>query len=76
MRAPTGLSRADVIGAERRAASARCSAICSANDFPSWTASLNISYPLGTSQQEANLARARLQQTQRRRSPLKNRSCR
>jgi outer membrane protein TolC len=34
------------------------------NDFPSWTASINISYPLGASQPEANLARARLQYTQ------------
>jgi outer membrane protein len=31
---------------------------------PSWTASLNISYPIGTSQAEANLARARLQYSQ------------
>ncbi len=31
---------------------------------PRWTAALNISYPLGTSTQEANLARTRLQQTQ------------
>ena len=31
---------------------------------PRWTASLNISYPLGTSVQDANLARTRLQQTQ------------
>ena len=31
------------------------------NDFPNWTVSLNISYPLGTTQQEANLARVRLQ---------------
>jgi outer membrane protein TolC len=34
------------------------------NDFPSWTASLNISYPLGSTPQAANLARARLQYTQ------------
>jgi outer membrane protein TolC len=34
------------------------------NDFPNWTASLNIRYPIGTSQQEANLARARLQYQQ------------
>jgi outer membrane protein TolC len=34
------------------------------NDFPTWTASLNIRYPIGTSQQEANLARARLQYAQ------------
>jgi outer membrane protein len=31
---------------------------------PSWTASLNISYPIGTSSAEANLARARLQYSQ------------
>jgi outer membrane protein TolC len=34
------------------------------NDFPNWTASLNISYPLGRSASEANLARVRLQQNQ------------
>ena len=34
------------------------------NDFPNWTASLNISYPLGKSAAEANLARVRLQQNQ------------
>jgi outer membrane protein len=31
---------------------------------PSWTASLNISYPIGTSQADANLARTRLQYSQ------------
>lgn len=31
---------------------------------PRWTAAVNISYPLGTSSQEANLARTRLQNTQ------------
>ncbi len=35
-----------------------------ANDFPSWTAAVNISYPLGASQPQANLARARLQYSQ------------
>jgi outer membrane protein TolC len=34
------------------------------NSFPSWTAALNISYPIGLSQAEANLARVRLQHTQ------------
>lgn len=34
------------------------------NNFPRWTAALNISYPIGHTQQEANLARARLQQSQ------------
>ena len=37
-----------------------------AGDFPSWTLSLNLSYPLGTSNAEAQLARARLQDTQAR----------
>lgn len=31
---------------------------------PSWTAALNITYPLGTSQADANLARTRLQYSQ------------
>jgi outer membrane protein TolC len=31
---------------------------------PSWTAALNISYPIGTSQAEASLARTRLQYSQ------------
>src|SRR4029453_343838 len=31
---------------------------------PSWTASLNIPYPIGTSQADANLARTRLQYSQ------------
>ena len=35
------------------------------NDFPSWTASVNISYPLGGTPQAANESRARLQYTQR-----------
>jgi outer membrane protein TolC len=35
-----------------------------ANQYPSWTVGLNISYPLGHSQQEANLARAQLATTQ------------
>src|SRR6185503_10445718 len=35
-----------------------------ANRFPQWTASLNISYPIGTSQQEASLARARIEYSQ------------
>jgi outer membrane protein TolC len=34
------------------------------NDFPSWTASLNISYPIGQTPQEANVARTRLQYVQ------------
>jgi outer membrane protein TolC len=34
-----------------------------ANDFPSWTASLNISYPIGATAQEAAVARTRLDYT-------------
>jgi outer membrane protein TolC len=34
------------------------------NEYPTWTVGLNISYPLGTSQQEAGLARARLEYSQ------------
>jgi outer membrane protein TolC len=34
------------------------------NDFPSWTASLNISYPLGQTPEAAGAARARLQYMQ------------
>ena len=35
-----------------------------ANDYPTWNVALNFSYPLGTSTAEANLARARVQQSQ------------
>jgi outer membrane protein len=31
------------------------------NDFPNWTASLTVNYPIGITQQQANLARARVQ---------------
>ena len=45
-----------------------------ANDFPSWTASLNVSYPIGTNPQDVALARTRLeysqQQTQLRNAEL------
>ncbi|MBI4477058.1 MAG: TolC family protein [Acidobacteria bacterium] len=34
------------------------------NDFPIWTLSLQVGYPIGTSATEANLARARLQYQQ------------
>jgi len=34
------------------------------NQYPSWTLGLSISYPLGHSPQEANLAKAQLQTTQ------------
>jgi outer membrane protein TolC len=34
------------------------------NSYPNWTAQLNISYPIGTSTSEANLARVQLEKTQ------------
>ena len=34
------------------------------NDYPTWNVTLNFSYPLGTSTAEANLARARIQESQ------------
>jgi outer membrane protein len=34
------------------------------NDFPNWTASLNISYPIGPTPADSSLARARLQYSQ------------
>lgn len=34
------------------------------NQYPNWTLALNISYPIGRSQQQANLARAQLETTQ------------
>ena len=52
----------------------RCSATCSATTFPSWTASLNISYPLGqTAGGRTSRARGcstRQQQTQLRKAEL------
>jgi outer membrane protein TolC len=33
-------------------------------NYPTWNVSLNVSYPLGTSAQEANVARAHIQQNQ------------
>jgi outer membrane protein len=35
-----------------------------ANRYPQWTASLNVSYPIGASQQQASLARARIEYSQ------------
>lgn len=34
------------------------------NEYPTWTASISISYPIGGSSQDASLARARLQHSQ------------
>jgi len=63
VRAPgVGLAPGEIIGEERRGLGSVLGDLLT-NDFPQWTASLNFSYPLGTSQDEAALARARLQQT-------------
>jgi outer membrane protein TolC len=35
-----------------------------ANNFPNWTVSLNVGYPIGVATEEANLARSRLQYSQ------------
>jgi HAE1 family hydrophobic/amphiphilic exporter-1 len=58
-----GLTPGAIIGETHRSYTSVLSDLLT-NDFPTWTAALSISYPIGTSQQEANLARARLQQTQ------------
>ena len=52
-------------GSRRRiaAGAARCERML-ARDAPRWTVGVQVSYPLGRSTQEVNLARARLQQTQ------------
>ena len=61
LRAPaTGLAPGEIVGQTNRGFGSVLNDLLT-NDFPTWTASLNISYPLGTSQQEANLARARVQ---------------
>jgi HAE1 family hydrophobic/amphiphilic exporter-1 len=57
---PFGPGTGAVIGQTQRGFGTVLSDIFT-NDFPNWTASLNISYPLGTSDAQAGLARARLQ---------------
>jgi len=62
---PFGPGTGAVVGETQRAFSTVLSDLFT-NQFPSWTAGVNISYPLGTSTAEANLARVRLQQSQSR----------
>lgn len=52
-----------VIGRSKRSFAAVLGDLFS-NDFPSWTASLSVSYPIGATPQEAGLARTRLQYSQ------------
>jgi outer membrane protein TolC len=71
IRAPgIGLTPGDVIGEQRRGFGSVLGDLVT-NDFPAWTAGVSISYPIGTSSAEANLARTRLQQT-RLETQLKN----
>ncbi len=60
---PLGPGTGDPIGFSQRSFGAVLGDVF-ANDYPSWTAGVNISYPIGRSQQEAALARTRLQRTQ------------
>ena len=53
----------EVIGQNERAFGAVLGDLVT-SDFPTWTASLQIRYPLGRTSQEVNLARARLQYSQ------------
>ncbi len=60
---PLGPGTGEVIGQLQRSFATVLSDLLG-NEYPSWTAALNISYPIGTSQAEANLARVRLQHSQ------------
>jgi HAE1 family hydrophobic/amphiphilic exporter-1 len=57
-----GLAPGEIIGEQRRGFGTVLGDLVT-NDFPAWTLSLNMSYPIGTSQQKVNLARTRLEQT-------------
>jgi outer membrane protein len=58
-----GLTPGDIVGEERRGFGSVLGDLFS-NDFPTWTLGVNVSYPIGRSPQEANLARTRVQRTQ------------
>jgi outer membrane protein TolC len=60
---PFGPGTGDVIGQSQRGYTSVLGDLFR-NTYPSWTASLNISYPIGMSQAEASLARVRLQRNQ------------
>jgi outer membrane protein TolC len=60
---PFGPGTGDVIGRTQRNYGSVLSDLF-ANRYPTWTLSLNIGYPIGTSTAEAGLARARLQDRQ------------
>ena len=60
---PCGPGTGAVVGATQRGFGTVLGDLFS-NDYPNWTAQLNISYPIGTSPSEAGLARARVQRSQ------------
>jgi outer membrane protein TolC len=60
---PFGPGTGEVIGEAQRGYATVISDLFT-NQYPSWTASVNVSYPIGTSPAQANLARVRLQQNQ------------
>ena len=60
---PFGPGTGDPIGSSNRGFSSVLSDLF-VNQYPNWTAGLNISYPIGTSSAEANLARVQLEKSQ------------
>jgi outer membrane protein len=60
---PFGPGTGDVIGSSNRGFTSVLSDLF-VNQYPNWTAGLNISYPVGTSSAEANLARVQLEKSQ------------
>jgi HAE1 family hydrophobic/amphiphilic exporter-1 len=63
LRAPgIGLAPGEIIGEQRRGFGSVIGDLL-ANDFPAWTFSVNLSYPIGRSPQQASLARTRLERT-------------
>ena len=60
---PFGPGTGDIIGRTQRNYGSVLSDLF-ANRYPTWTFSLNVGYPIGTSTAEAGLARARLQDRQ------------
>jgi outer membrane protein len=62
----TGLPTGDIVSSVERSYISTLGTAFS-GDFPGWSLQFDIAYPIGRSQQEAQLARARLQQTQQQR---------
>ena len=60
---PFGPGSGPVVGQNGRSFAATVGDLF-ANRYPAWTASLNVSYPIGTSPAEADLARARIEYNQ------------